>query len=723
MKHLIFTLFLSGSSLALLSQDTNTIHLKEVNITGYKTMNGVGNMGDYSGEIIYAGKKNEVIKIDSLDANKAINNTRQIIGRIPGLNIIETESGGFTANGIGFRGLNPYQSVETNTRQNGYTISADIFGYNEAYYLPPTEALTRIEFLRGASSLQFGPQIGGMINYVIRDAPLKPFEVTTSQTLGSYGLYNSFTSLGGTIKKFNYYGYLQYRYMNGWRENSTQKQLSGYFKVGYKMTSKMNISLEYSSLRNTIQMPGGLTDESFKANPKQSDRTRNWLASPWNVASLQYNYTINANSSFSLKTNYFFSQRNLIWRNEDGFPNEKDTITPSLTYVPRELERDYINSISSEARFINKYKIKNNVQAFSAGIRYANAKLIRKEGAEGSTGTKFDLTPYTDYEQWFDFGTQNIAFFAEHLFRVGQKLTITPGVRFEMLTTSIKGYTANEEDTLSEFLTANNSYNRKFLLSGIGLQYSLKPRIDVYANASQSYKPVTYSNLVPFGTIAKIDPNLKDGSANNIDAGLRGQIKEIINFDVSVFYLNYKNRIGLIEATANDGSTYAFRTNTGTSENKGVESYMELNLTELFNGKGKAGKISIYNSFALINARYISGDYAGNRVEYAPKQIERVGINYWHKGFACNAQLSTQSQAFGDAANTIYSDEALVGIIPAYTVIDFSASYKFKNYKFKFGVNNLTDAKYFTLRTDEYPGPGIIPSIGRMIYGGISATF
>ena len=49
--------------------------------------------------------------IDSLDANKVINNTRQILGRIPGLNIVETESGGFTANGIATRGLNPIQSI------------------------------------------------------------------------------------------------------------------------------------------------------------------------------------------------------------------------------------------------------------------------------------------------------------------------------------------------------------------------------------------------------------------------------------------------------------------------------------------------------------------------------------------------------------------------------------------------------------------------------------
>ncbi|MBI1779795.1 MAG: TonB-dependent receptor plug domain-containing protein, partial [Sphingobacteriales bacterium] len=126
--------------------------LNEVTVTGYKTVNGAGHFLESKDGIIYAGKKNEVILVDSLDANKAINNTRQILGRIPGLNIVETESGGFTANGIATRGLNPIQSIEMNTRQNGYNISADIYGYNEAYYIPPMEAVSRIEMVRGAAS-------------------------------------------------------------------------------------------------------------------------------------------------------------------------------------------------------------------------------------------------------------------------------------------------------------------------------------------------------------------------------------------------------------------------------------------------------------------------------------------------------------------------------------------------------------------------------------------
>jgi len=56
-------------------------------------------------------------------------------------------------------------------------------------------------------------------------------------------------------------------------------------------------------------------------------------------------------------------------------------------------------------------------------------------------------------------------------------------------------------------------------------------------------------------------------------------------------------------------------------------------------------------------------------------------------------------------------------------VIDCSASYKYKNYAIKLGGNNLADKAYFTRRTDEYPGPGIIPSIGRSWYIGLSAKF
>jgi Fe(3+) dicitrate transport protein len=55
--------------------------------------------------------------------------------------------------------------------------------------------------------------------------------------------------------------------------------------------------------------------------------------------------------------------------------------------------------------------------------------------------------------------------------------------------------------------------------------------------------------------------------------------------------------------------------------------------------------------------------------------------------------------------------------------MDASATYKIKNYNIKAGLNNLTDARYFTKRTDEYPGPGIIPASGRSFYLSVGAKF
>ena len=59
--------------------------------------------------------------------------------------------------------------------------------------------------------------------YVIKDAPAnKSFEFNTSQTVGNFGMFNSFNSIGGHYKKVSYYGFVQYRYMNGYRPKSRQ---------------------------------------------------------------------------------------------------------------------------------------------------------------------------------------------------------------------------------------------------------------------------------------------------------------------------------------------------------------------------------------------------------------------------------------------------------------------------------------------------------------------
>jgi len=703
------------------AQTKDTIkYLQEVRVTGYKTVNGVGHLMEMKDGVIYAGKKTEIIITDSLDANKAINNTRQILGRIPGLNIVETETGGFTANGIATRGLNPIQSIEMNTRQNGYNVSADVYGYNEAYYLPPMEAVNRIELVRGAAALQFGAQFGGLVNYVVKDATAnKPFEFTTSQTIGSFGLFNSFNSIGGHYKKLSYYSFIQYRNLDGYRPNSQQWQLSGFGRVQYNATSNLNVGVEYSLLRNQIKMPGGLTDSLFNISPKISFRSRNWLKSPWNIIAAYANYNPSASTTLSLKTTYLFSSRSLVWRNEDGGPQALDEPDPATNaYVPREVGNENMNSSTTEFRFSHNYKLAKQHSTIAGGVRFAYAWFKRQGGGEGTTGSDFNLSITGNWGYNLDFTTTNLAPFVENIFRIGDKFTITPGFRFEYINSTARGYKI--VDTYK--LIPDQSRNRYFPLAGIGLEYKTSTNTNLYGNISQAYRPIDYSQLEPFGIAAIIDPNLKDAKGFNSDLGYRGIIKNFFNFDISLFYLGYNNRIGEVIRTDASGNDYAYRTNAGNSVHKGIESYTEFNLIKFLHPTSKYG-LSIFNSFAYIDAKYTSGEFKGNRVETANKIINRAGINFSTQKLSSTFQVNYTGDAYGDAANLKVSDNPIGGYIPAYTVLDFSATYKIDNYAIKAGINNIAGVSYFTRRTDEYPGPGIIPSMGRSFYIGFSAKF
>lgn len=700
--------------------------LDEVRVLGLNSKNGLGNLGQVNGAVIYAGKKTEVLVLDSLDANVAQNNPRQILGRIPGANFSETEGAGFPSNGFGLRGLNPVQSIEMNVRQNGYNITADLYGYPETYYQPAMEAVERVEVTRGAASLQFGPQFGGVVNYVMRRGPEdKKFELNLRQTGGSFGLANTFTSVGGQVGKLNYYAYGQYRRQEGWRPNSAVSQVSAFGGLQYQATDKLKIGLEYSLLRNKIQMPGGLTDSLFNANPRQSTRARNWLDSPWNILTFTADYRLSDRTLVTFKAAGNLSARRLVWRNEDGGPAVPDTVDRATgQYVPREVENEEFRSLTNELRVRTDYNFLGRTSTVAYGARYFAGRMRRQEGGPGSTGADFDLGLYGGgYENDLVFRTQNFAPFAETVLRFTDKFSVTPGVRYEFINSKAQGYTTDDNGNVQ---TTNESRNRSFVLFGVGAQYQATESTAFYANFSQAYRPVDYSALQPFGVTSKIDPNLKDSNGYNADLGYRGTAGQWLNFDVGGFFLRYNRRIGTIGLTDPvTGNDYALRTNVADSEHKGAETYVEISPLKLLQTDSRH-RLSVFNSFAYVDARYVSSEFKGNRVEYAPKTIERVGLTYGYGPASVTGQFSRTGDSFGEANNLVApsNDDPLRGLVPAYSVWDVSGTYRFpNNIELKAGVNNLTDAHYFTRRTDEYPGPGIIPSIGRSFYATLAAKF
>jgi len=731
--NLVILTFLTSAQVLLAQQaDTSkVVTLKEIRITDINSKNEIERLPEIQGTIIYSGKKNEVIKVNTLDADLSTNNPRQIFGKVPGVSIWESDGSGIQI-GISTRGLSPNRSWEFNVRQNGYDISSEVFGYPESYFSPPMESVSTIEVVRGAASLQYGPQFGGLLNYVIKKGDAnKPIVYETQQTTGSYGLFNSYNAIGGTYKKVSYYGYFHHRNADGWRDNSRYNINTGYASVNFAASKKLNIGLQYTRMDYQSQQPGGLTDSLFAENPRQSLRSRNWLSTPWNVAALTVDYQFNENSKLSVKIFGTIAERNSV-----GFTkgiNVADTFNITLkSYNPRQVDRDSYNNLGSEIRFLKTYNLLNQKSTLAIGARIYKGTTIRKQIGIGTAGNDFDLTITTltngkEWERDLSFSTDNYALFAENIFKIGKRLSVTPGVRYEIINSTAKGYI----NSTSTGNIQENKLERNILLVGLGSEFQTTITTNVYANFSQSYRPVTYSELTPSATTDVIDPNLKDASGYNMDFGFRGKIKSLLSFDVGGFYLNYDNRIGTI--TQNN---LPYRTNIGTSVSKGIESFVEIDPIRIFTNNSKVGYIRLFISYAYVDAKYtqwnnpaIANDPAisieNNRVENAPQNIGRYGATYRIKKFSATFQLNQVSDVFTDAANTeMPNATATIGKISGYTVMDVSLTYLFgEKYNFKTGVNNLADEKYATRRAGGYPGPGLMPANGRTLYISIGAKF
>jgi len=692
--------------------------LDEVSILSKRNhQNGIRRLADVENMAIYAGKKNEVIVLGGINANLATNNARQIYAKVPGVNIVENDAAGIQL-GIATRGLNPNRTTEFNTRQNGYDISADPIGYPESYYSPPTEAIDRIEIVRGAASLQYGTQFGGLLNFQFKKGnPDKKIEFITRQTGGTYGLFNSFNSVGGQVGKLNYYAFFTHKQGDGWRQNTNFNVNTGYFSLAYQLSKKVKIGTELTSMTYLMKQPGGLTDAQFYENPQASYRNRNWFQAKWNIPVFTLDYQVDERTKFNIRAYGLIAQRGSIGNIINPIKDRTDSTQR------RQLTYDHYNNFGTEARLLHRYAIFSKKASFLVGLRYYQGNTHRQQGSgfEGSDANFNFPNPQKIDEFDYHFPSYNAAIFLENVLWLNEKISITPGVRYEYINSNSNGY--SYDNVTDKTSTGKQQNIRQFPLFGIGINYAISSQSEIYFNISQNYSPVNYSDILVKTPNFQVDPNLKDVTGFNADLGFRGNYKNWLNYDVSAYYLDYNNRIGIIRIASADGlEVVRYRTNVGRSRSIGVETFGEINFSKIKQVNPK-NEVSFFGSFAYTDATYTEAInpllktlIVGKQVEYAPKTIIRTGLTFQQKRFRSTLQFSRTSQQFTDAYNSLQTADGLVGEIPTYWLMDLTGSYKVGKINFGLSINNLTDNKYFTRRALGFPGPGIIPADARSLF-------
>ena len=686
------------------------------------------------GTAIFAGKKSEVVQLDLITANLAANAPRQIYSQVVGLNIYENSDAGIQLN-IGGRGLDPNRSSNFNVRQNQYDISADVLGYPESYYTPPAEALEEIQVIRGAASLQYGTQFGGLINFKFRKPSPEKIALVSRQTLGSYGLKTSFNSLSGTIGKLGYYTYFNYKEGNSWRDHSDFSSRNIHTHLDFQWTSKTKLIAEISWFNYLAQQAGGLTDAQFYTNPNFSNRSRNWFDVDWRLYALRLEHQFSSQTQGSLQFFGLDASRSAV-----GFRENRVSQPDDLT-APRELLDDQFQNWGMEARFLHRYQVLGENSVLLIGSKYYQTYNRQFQGAgSNESGPDFAsaANTYPNYTRQtsFTFPNKNLAFFGENIFTLTPQWTITPGIRVEYIRTQSEGFYRDIVLDLAgnplrnEAIPDNRDFERCFVLLGLGTTYDLTKDIELYANFSENYRSVTFSDIRVTNPSFLVDENISDESGFTADLGFRGSLEEFLSFDLSLFGLRYNDRLGEVLFVDSDGSVKRRRGNIGDAFIYGVESLVDLNLKKLLFAQSADWQLNWFSNLAWTRSEYTASEavgVVGKRVEFIPEYNFKTGIQFGWKNLTGSLMFTSLSDQFTDATNAPQdrndNQRGIEGAIPAYQIMDLSLAYRWKQWRLETGVNNLLNEVYFTRRATGYPGPGIIPAEPQTAYITLQYSF
>lgn len=671
---------------------------------------------------LLAGKQTEVIQVGQTAASLPDKQVRQVFAKIPGAFAYDMDGSG---NQVSFalRGLDPHRSWDLNVRQNGVLLNSDLYGYPASHYNPPMEAIERIELVRGTAALQYGAMFGGMLNYVTRQPDTsRAFAFEHQNSAGSFGLLSMYNAAGGRKGRLTWQAYDYRRVSQGYRENGESSTQAQFASLTWKVSERLSLRAEAGRSTYQYQIPGPLNDSMFRADPRQATRSRNYYSPDILVSSLTLNWRPGPRTQVEWVLSHLRGDRSSVQLL--GASDRKDTISRQTgQYAARQVDIDWFNSSTSELRVLHRYGLGGMQSALAAGIRLIYNDLNRQQLGRGTTGTDYDLT-LTDPNWGRDlhYRTRNAAVFAENQVRISRRLLVSPGIRAEYGLTEMTGII---RALPPERVPAD--IRHRFVLGGISFQYRLSPRAQLFGGIAQAYRPVVMGEVIPANALERTDPDLRDSRGYNAELGFRAAwLDQRIRLNMTLFRVEYRDRIGLQAMEDGQGELYFLRTNIGDSRSEGVECYAEGILLE-----GPSWSLSVFSATAWMNARYLSGalllgqenvPLAGNRLESAPRWTSRNGLQAAWKQLDFSLQYSYTGETFSDPFNTVVpAANGSRGLVPAYAVWDaFMGVQLSPRLNMRLSVSNLTDRAFFTKRPVIYPGPGVWPSDGRSLVVSLS---
>ena len=649
----------------------------------------------------------DIIDQQTLETSRVFT-AAEALRKIPGINVRDEEGFGLRPN-IGIRGLNPTRSTKVTLLEDGIPLAYAPYGDNASYYHPPIDRFDRIEVLKGAGQILFGPQtIGGVINYITPTPPQK-FGGSVSATAGNRDYFNGKVQVGGNGVLFDY----TRKQGDGARDNTSSVLNDFNFKSVLALTDNQALTLRanYYTEDSTVTY-SGITDAEFRNlgaryNPFKNDK--------FDAArtGLSATHEMELGKDALLTSNVYYSRFERDWWRQSSTTTDSQCGAAFTTARNNgtAVDPDACNSTQGRLRDYYAWGVEPRIKlahtAFGvrsdldAGVKIHFEEQDRRQVNGTSASARSGTTVESSLRK-----TRAYSAFAANRFTLGA-WGITPGIRYEYI----------DSERTNRLNGDTGSDNLGAWIPSLGATYNPSKTITLFAGVHRGFAPPRTEDIISgSGTSTDVGPE----KSTNWELGMRMELAKDASVQATLFRNDFQRQISV--GSIAGGSTPLAQ---GRTRYEGLEMSGHLGLSGGLYLRGAYTYLPTAEQVTqlqqVVNGAAASGSVAGNRLPYAPKHLLTTALGY--AAGALDAQLEGVhvGDQFSDFANTqAASVNGQAGRIDAYTIWNATLNYQLQPKKTTLflTVKNLADKTYIVDRTR-----GILPGSPRLVQVGLKHAF
>ncbi|RLD24336.1 MAG: hypothetical protein DRI71_02875, partial [Bacteroidetes bacterium] len=604
--------------------------INEVTISATKLSNTVKTIG----APVYVIGKHEMEQVEGRNIEEALT-------MVPGVFTEDRFHGG--ANVVSFRGVGLHTHV---TR--GILVLVDGVSINEAMGRVSFEGIDmqnaeKVEIIKGPVSALYGPNgITGVINIVGR-APQEGLHGNIKAGGGSFGSKQLSANLNGSNGKFSYLVKGNYVYSDGYQNRSVYDNKNFGVKLGYDFKNLGSFRFGADYILSDAQYPGPLDSAQYFSGSRESGNK--YTGSDKILTRINLSHEKKWQNNFSLFSNLYFRGRL-----DDGH------------YRDSMWGHDDLKLFGGEVRAQHIFDIHNDKNMLSAGIKFDN-EIGYQSNYLRDTDTGEVLNMVDDGESIY----QMFGAYIQDEYTFYNKLTLNVGLRYDIVNYKYDDLFDSTQVTQTNSISA---FSPK-----IGLAFNPKDNLTIYANYGQGFNPPQISQLfIGSAYSGRPNPDLKPEYLTNIEVGVRGDIAQKLQYQLSFFNMNFKDQI------VGEGDPPYYE-NVGDTQHSGIEAYLEYQIME---------GLSAYVVYSYLYTVFLNNpDYEGNTLRKTPANQLGTGIRY-------NTKFGTTLSIDYKFMDKYYMDNDNVNVYDGHSLLNAKVIQRWKSLFASLRVDNILDANYAT---------------------------